>query len=168
MSTNDQKVETAGRELLLTRTFAAPRELVFRAYSSCEHLREWWGPRSWPMEECTMDFRVGGVWHYCLRGPNHGDESWGLAEFEEIVRPERIVYTDAFSDAKGTVDDAMPRTRSVVSLAETDGGTRLTVRATYPTEGDLQTVLDMGMVAGLTETLDRLEEHLGRAVGGEG
>ncbi len=168
MSTNDQKVETAGPELVLTRSFAAPRELVFRAYSSCEHLREWWGPRSWPMAECTMEFRVGGVWHYCLRGPTPGDESWGRAEFEEIVRPERIVYTDAFSDADGSVDDSLPRTRSVVSLAEVDGRTRLTLRATYPTEGDLETVLGMGMVAGLTETLDRLEDHLARAVGGEG
>lgn len=160
MSESDQKVETSERELVLTRTFRAPRQLVFLAYSSCEHMSNWWGPRSWPMVECTMDFRVGGVWHYCLRGPNEGDESWGRAVYDEIVEPERIAYTDAFSDAEGNINEAMPQTRSSVELADADGGTRLTLRAKYPTAADLQRVLGMGMEAGITETLDRLDEHL--------
>lgn len=168
MAKSDQKVETTERELVLTRTFSAPRELVFRAYSSCEHLRNWWGPRSWPMVECTMDFRVGGVWHYCLRGPDQGDESWGRAVFNEIAEPERIVYTDAFSDADGNVNEEMPQPRSSVELTEADGGTRLTLRARYPTSADLEQVLDMGMVAGMTETLDRLDEHLAEIVDSEG
>lgn len=166
MPKSDQTVETTERELVVTRTFQAPRERVFRAYSSCEHLKNWWGPRSWPMAECTMDFRVGGVWHYCLRGPDEGDESWGRAVFEEIVEPERIVYTDAFSEADGNVNEAMPQTRSTVELAETDDGTRLTLRAKYPTADDLEQVLEMGMVAGMTETLDRLDEHLAESARG--
>jgi uncharacterized protein YndB with AHSA1/START domain len=160
MSSSDQKVETTDRELVLTRTFEVPRELVFNAYSSCEHLRNWWGPRSWPMVECTLDFRVGGVWHYCLRGPEEGDESWGRAVYDEIVEPARIGYTDSFSDAEGNVNEAMPQTRSTVELEELGGSTRLTLRASYPSAEDLQQVLDMGMVAGMTETLDRLDEHL--------
>lgn len=165
MAKNDQTVVTEDATLILTRTLHAPRDLVFTAYSSCEHLSHWWGPRSWPMEECTMDFRVGGVWHYCLRGPGPDDASWGRATFEEIVEPERIAYTDAFSDAEGNVDDSMPTTRSVVELAEADGKTRLTLRARYDSPDQLRTVLDMGMVAGITETLDRLDEHLARTVG---
>lgn len=163
MAQSNQKVVTDGGELVLTRTFDAPRELVFAAYSSCDHLSKWWGPRSWPMVECTMDFRVGGVWHYCLRG-NKGDESWGRAIFDEIVEPERIVYTDAFSDADGNVNEAMPQTQSSVELADADGKTRLTLRARYRSAADLQKVLDMGMVAGITETLDRLDEHLAATV----
>ncbi len=112
-----------------------------------------------------MDFRVGGTWHYCMRGPNEGDESWGLATYEEIVPAERIVYTDAFSDAEGNVNEAMPRTRSTVEFAEVDGRTRLTIRAEYPSQEDLQQVIDMGMVPGITETLDRLDEHLAERVG---
>lgn len=160
MAQSDQEVVTGERELVLTRTFDAPRELVFAAYSSCEHLSNWWGPRAWPMEECTMDFRVGGVWHYCLRGPNEGDESWGKAVFDEIVEPERIAYTDAFSDSEGNVNEQMPQTKSSVELTDVDGRTRLTLRAEYPTPEDLEQVLEMGMEAGITETLDRLEEHL--------
>ena len=98
MSSSNQTVDTSGNVLTLTRTFDAPRSLVFEAYSTCEHLKNWWGPRSWPMVECSMEFRVGGRWHYCLRGPNAGDASWGMAVYEEIVRPERLVYFDSFAD----------------------------------------------------------------------
>lgn len=162
--TNDQKVETAENELIVTRTFDAPRGLVFSAYSSCEHLKHWWGPRSWPMAECSIDFRVGGVWHYCLRGPNAGDESWGKATYDEIDEPQLIAYTDAFADAEGTVNDAMPTTKSRVEFVEIDGRTQLTIRAQYATPDALREVLDMGMVEGLTETLDRLAEHVTAAV----
>jgi uncharacterized protein YndB with AHSA1/START domain len=167
MKNGDQKVVTTGQELVLTRTFDAPRELVFAAYSSCEHLRHWWGPRTWPMVECTMDFRVGGVWHYCLRGPNEGDESWGRAVFDEIVEPERIAYIDSFADADGNVNEGMPQTRSRVEFADAGGKTRLTLRASYPSPAALKQVLDMGMVAGMTETLDRLDEHLATMVESE-
>ncbi len=167
MTDSDQKVTTSEKELVLTRTFDAPRELTFAAYSSCQHLGSWWGPRTWPMVECTMDFRVGGVWHYCLRGPDEGDESWGRAVFEEIVEPERIVYIDAFSDADGNVNEEMPQTRSSVEFGDADGKTRLTLRATYPSAADLEQVLEMGMVDGITETLDRLDEYLAQMVGSE-
>lgn len=164
MTSRDQTVVTTDTELVLTRVFDAPRELVFAAYSSCEHLRNWWGPRSWPIVECTIDFRVGGVWHYCLRGPNEGDESWGRSVFREIVEPERIAYTDAFSDAEGNVSEGMPETEGSVDLEDVDGRTRLTLRAKYPSKGDLEKVLNMGMEAGITDTLDRLDEHLTRIV----
>lgn len=163
MTRSDQKIETTETELILTRTFDAPRELVFAAYSSCEHLKNWFGPRSWPLAECTIDFRVGGVWHYCLRGPNEGDESWGKAVYDEIVEPGLIVYTDAFADADGNINESMPTTTSRVELIDVDGRTRLVMRAEYPTSDALQQVLDMGMVDGITETLDRLVEHLATA-----
>ncbi len=163
MTKSDQTIDTTETELVLTRTFDAPRELVFAAYSSCEHLKNWFGPRSWPMVECTVDFRVGGVWHYCLRGPGAGDESWGKAVYDEIVEPERIAYTDAFADAEGNVNPLMPTMKSRVELVDVEGRTQLTIRAEYPTAEALQQVLDMGMVAGMTETLDRLDEHLATA-----
>jgi len=166
MRNSDQTFDVDGRELTLTRTFDAPPELVFAAYSSCEHLKNWWGPRSWPMVECTMDFRVGGVWHYCLRGPNEGDMSWGRAVYDEIVEAERLAYTDSFSDEEGNVNEAMPQTRTTVTFANAGGRTRLTMVARYDSPEALQTVLDMGMDAGITETLDRLDEHLAAAVDG--
>jgi uncharacterized protein YndB with AHSA1/START domain len=168
MARADQDLSTTDRELIVTRLFAAPRDLVFSAYSSCDHLRKWWGPRSWPMVECSMEFRPGGVWHYCLRGPNEGDEAWGRAVFEEIVAPERLSYTDAFSNADGNVNAALPETHSALEFEDVDGHTRVTMRAAYPTASALKQVLDMGMVEGLTETLDRLDEYLTGALLGDG
>ena len=160
MTRHDQTFDVDGTTLVVTRSFAAPRDLVFRAYSSCEHLKHWWGPRSWPMRECTLDFRVGGRWHYCLRGPNPEDQSWGVAIYDEIVSPERIAYTDHFSDADGVLNPDMPSTASVVTFEELDGRTRIVIRAHYDSADMLRTVIDMGMEAGLTETLDRLQEHV--------
>lgn len=156
------QVEKRGRELKVMRVYNAPRQLVFEAHASCEHLRQWWGPRTWPMDECTLDFREGGVWHYCLRGPNEGDESWGRAEYREIVVPERIVYVDAFSGPEGDPDTELPQVLSTLEFVELDGKTRVMGHALYSSAEELNTVLEMGMVEGITETLDRLEEHLAK------
>lgn len=166
MGDTGSTIETTERELLMTRMFDAPRELVFAAYTSCEHLRHWWGPRTWPMVECTIDFRVGGVWHYCLRGPNPEDASWGRAVYTEIVEPERIRYNDTFSDPEGNIAENMPMTEGSVEFAELDGRTVMTMRAAYPTSEDLQAVVDMGAVEGIDETFDRLQEYVeGQAKG---
>lgn len=162
MAESKMKVETAGNELKYSRLFQAPRRLVFEAYSSCEHLKHWWGPRTWPMAECTMDFRVGGSWHYCLRGPEEGDESWGLAKYHEIVEPERLAYTDYFADSEGEPNLGMPQVHSTMEFIDLGDRTELRVRAVYETAEALQTVLDMGMIQGMSETLDRLDEHLAR------
>lgn len=159
-----------GRELVLERTFRAPREWVFRAFSEPEHLKHWWGPRGWTLTVCNIDFRPGGKWHYCMKcideqqGDFYGMESWGLGLYQEIEAPERIVYIDAFSDAEGNVVEGMAQCVSSLIFEEVENGTKVTNRSTYPTEEDLKQVMDMGMLQGITETWDRLDEHL-RALG---
>ena len=74
------------RELLIERSFDAPRDLVWSAFTEPERLAHWWGPAGWTLPHCTLDLRVGGRWHYCMRGPG-GEESWGLATYEEIDAP---------------------------------------------------------------------------------
>lgn len=159
MSNNKLQVETHGGQLILTREFDAPRRKVFQAHTDCKHLKNWWGPRTWPVTYCEMDFRVGGRWHYCMTGPD-GTQSWGLAIYKEIVEPERIVYEDHFSDKDGNQNKDLPSTVARTEFLERDGKTILRSIANYPTAEDLQKVLDMGMVAGVTETFDRLEEYL--------
>lgn len=153
-------VETRGRELIMSRTFEAPRELVFDAYSSCEHLKNWWGPKEWPMHECTMDFREGGTWHYCLRGPNEGDESWGIATYKEIDRPEKLVYRDHFSDEDGNINEEMPGMLITVQFIDEGGKTRLESTTLFDSEETLKSIMEMGVVEGMTSTLDRLEVFL--------
>src|SRR5699024_1267816 len=108
MSNDKMNVVTKERELTVSRVFSAPRELVFEVFSSCEHLKHWWGTSEWPITECKMDFREGGSWHYCLRGPNEGDESWGKSFYQEIKEPEKIIYKDHFSDKDGNINEEIP------------------------------------------------------------
>jgi uncharacterized protein YndB with AHSA1/START domain len=163
MSTkNDPTTESSEREFVMERLFEAPRELVFKAFSACERLSRWWGPKGWTLPVCQMDFRPGGVWFYCMRGPG-GEESCGKAVYREIVEPERIVYTDAFADVEGNVLEGMPEMLITVQFAEHDGKTKLTSRTRFASAADLEATLAMGMVEGLTETWDCLEEYLAQA-----
>lgn len=154
------------KELVLERTFQAPRDLVFQAFTTPEHLRQWWGPRGWTLIHNDLDLRPGGRWHYCMKcedknqGDFYGMESWGLSVYDEIRAPEELVYTDYFSDAEGTINDALPATRSVVTFEDLGGATRVVSRSTYATPEALKAVLDMGMLQGISETWDRLAEHL--------
>lgn len=152
-------VETRERELIVTRTFEAPRTLVFEAYSDCRHLMQWWGPGEWPLVSCDMDFREGGTWQYCMKGPE-GDLSCGKAVYQEIRKPEKIVYTDYFTDEEGTVNEEMPAVQNTVTFADQDGKTVLTARTLFETPDALQSTLDMGVIEGFTITLDQLEAHL--------
>lgn len=163
---NKMTLKAEGRELTLERVFQAPRALVFKAFSEAEHLKRWWGPRGWTLTVCNIDFRPGGVWHYCMKciDENQGDyfgfESWGKAIYREIVEAEKIVYVDYFSDAEGKESDAMPSARITMTFVEHDGKTTLVSHAVYESDEALKTVLEMGMEQGIAETWDRLAEHL--------
>ncbi|CAG7629288.1 SRPBCC domain-containing protein [Paenibacillus allorhizosphaerae] len=163
---NQMITKVEGSVLVLERVFNAPRELVFKAFSEAEHLKHWWGPRGWEIPVCNVDFRPGGVWHYCMKcvdknqGDFYGMESWGKGVYEEIVAPEKIVYVDYFSDAEGNENESMPSTRVTLTFDEHEGKTKLINRALYASPEALKTVLDMGMEQGISETWDRLDEHL--------
>lgn len=159
------QVETTEQEISFTRIFDASRELVFETFSDCKHLKHWWGPRTWPLSYCDIDFRPGGSWHYCMSGPNEGDNSWGKVLYKEIYVPERIVFEDYFSDKDGNINKEMPGTLATVEFVEHEGKTKVINRSEYQKAADLQKVLDMGMVEGFTETLDRLEEYLSAITG---
>lgn len=158
-------VTTSERAFMMERVFDAPRELVFDAFSKAEHLKHWWGPKDWTLPVCTIDFRPGGVWHYCMKSPDGQYEAWGKAVYQEIVRPERIVYTDYFSDAEGNINEDLPQTVGTVEFIEQGGKTKVAMRAEYPTHEDLQKVLDMGMEEGIRQTWDRLAAHLAKQTG---
>ncbi|MBL0385052.1 SRPBCC domain-containing protein [Tumebacillus sp. ITR2] len=163
---NKMTTKVEGQELILERVFDAPRDLVFQAFSEADHLKNWWGPRGWTLTVCNVDFRPGGVWHYCMKcidqnqGDFYGFESWGKAVYQEIVSPEKIVYIDYFSDAQGNENPEMPSSQITMTFEELDGKTKLVSRARFASAEALKNVMDMGMEQGITETWDRLAEHL--------
>jgi uncharacterized protein YndB with AHSA1/START domain len=151
-----------GNNLIFTRTFDAPRELVFNVLSDSEHLSKWWGPKFWTLPVCRLDFREGGNWHYCMESPDGGMKSWGKACYKEIVESERIVYEDFFSDEEGNISGNLPGIQIALTLIEHEGKTKLVNHATFSSEEALKTVLDMGMVQGFTETWNKLDEYINK------
>ncbi|KGR74277.1 SRPBCC domain-containing protein [Ureibacillus sinduriensis] len=155
-----------GNVIVFEREFDASKALLFQAFSEEQHLKNWWGPRGWILSHCHIDFRVDGIWHYCMKcvdenlGDFYGFESWGKGVYQEIVQDERIVYIDYFSDADGNEVEGMPSTLSTLIFQEIDGKTKLINRAEYHSAEALKTVLDMGMEQGIIETWNRLGEYI--------
>ncbi|MDA6130970.1 SRPBCC domain-containing protein, partial [Escherichia coli] len=87
-------------------------------------------------------------------------ESWGKGIYKEISEPESISYTDYFSDAEGTINEEMPSTEVTLEFVDVDGKTKLINRGEYVSAEALQSVMEMGMLQGITDTWNRLEEHL--------
>lgn len=151
---NELTVTTpSDREIVMTRVFDAPRDLVFEAHSSCEHLSNWWGPRKYDVASCEVDFRPGGAWRIVHRGPD-GDEIAFYGEYREIVRPERIVWTFGFEGMPG---EPGPET---MTFEEHDGRTTVTTVSEFPSVEARDATLESGMVAGAVETYERLDEYL--------
>ncbi len=85
----------ADRRLRIVRTFAAPREAVFRAWTDPAQVAKWWGPKDFTVPEIAMDVRPGGKWRTCMRSPD-GADLYVRGVFREIVAPERLVLTWAW------------------------------------------------------------------------
>jgi uncharacterized protein YndB with AHSA1/START domain len=142
------------REIVMTRTFDAPRELVFEAHSSCEHMTNWWGPRKYEVASCEIDFRPGGSWRMVHKTADGSEEYGFRGEFREIVPPERIVWTFEWEGMPGHVSV------ETLTLEERDGKTTLTATSVYDTVEDRDGMLQSGMEEGAAEAYDRLDEYL--------
>ncbi|MBA2425301.1 MAG: SRPBCC family protein [Actinobacteria bacterium] len=141
------------REIVMTRTFDAPRGLVWEALSKPEHMREWWGPRGFTMPVCEIDLRVGGAYRFVQKGPD-GAEYGFRGEYREIVPPERIGWTFEFEGMPGSISvDTM-------TLTEEDGKTTITSTSVFDSVEQRDGMLQSGMETGAAETYDRLAELL--------
>jgi uncharacterized protein YndB with AHSA1/START domain len=163
---------TSDREFVISRVFDAPRELVWKAFTDPEHMKHWWGPKGFTARVAKMDFRPGGVYHYCLRSPD-GHDMWGKFVYREIVAPERIVFINSFSDENGGVTRhpmhlAWPlEMLSTFTFTEQEGKTTFTIRWSplNATEAERKTFEDgrKSMQQGWTGTLDQLADYLAKA-----
>ena len=98
MTATEHPPQATDRDFAISRIFAVPRDVVFKAWTEPERMKQWWGPCGFTSQACQLDLRPGGSMHYCLRSPE-GREMWGKFNFREIVAPERLVYVSSFSDA---------------------------------------------------------------------
>ena len=142
------------REIVIIRSFDAPRQLVFDAHTTPALLRRWLGPRTWELTECEIDLREGGAWRYVMRGP----EGAGMVMrgvFREIVVPERIVTTESFDD-----NWTGGETLNTTAFDEEDGVTTVTVTVLYASTEARDGALASGMEHGMAEGFSRLDDLL--------
>ncbi|MFC5652532.1 SRPBCC domain-containing protein [Paenibacillus solisilvae] len=147
------------RDFTMERIFDAPRELVFQTFSKPEHISRWWAPRPYTIPVCNIDFRPGGVWHYCMRSPE-GEVHWARSVYQEITEPEQIVFTTTFADQDANPTDEVPLQRATVTLTEYEGKTKVNLRYQFESDEDLQVTVAMGIVEGITATFGNLEQLL--------
>lgn len=140
----------AGDEMLITRQFDAPAELVFKAISTPEFVKRWWGFDTSVWKECELDFRVGGKWRYLT--VDDGFEVGFSGEYLEIDAPHRIVSTEVY--------DPFPDAGSVntVTLEEADGVTTMTTFVKCASQEARDAMIDSGMESGMQVSYNRLED----------
>jgi uncharacterized protein YndB with AHSA1/START domain len=164
-----QFLEQQDRQFVISRTFDAPRDIVWKAWTERERLMQWFGPKGFTMSTAKLDFRPSGSLHYCLRSAD-GKEMWGKFVYREIVAPERIVLVNSFSDEKGKLTrHPMSPTwplemLTTTTFTEAKGKTTVTVRwsplnATDEERKTFDGAHD-GMRQGWTGTFDQLAEYL--------
>ena len=150
-------------EVVVTRTFAAPRTLVFDAWTKPELVSRWLlGPPGWTMPVCEMDLRVGGKFRWRWRN-EHGAEFGFTGEFREVVRPSRIVHTEIYDpgDVGGTMGGEALIT---ATLTETKGVTTHTTTIRYQSKADRDAALKTGMTDGMELSYQNLDALLAETV----
>lgn len=155
-------------DLVISRVLDAPRDLVFRAWVEPDHFARWFGPRGSTVPFCELDPTPGGTLHFCQRFPGGDPEGvvrpghasgdvWVKGVYREVVEPERLVFTTYFSDEAGARVERpgfSQETQVDVSFTEHEGRTTVTIRHSG-------LIADQGELQGWTESMDRLEVHLG-------
>lgn len=145
------------RELIITRVFDAPRQLVFKAWTDPKQVAQWWGPRGFTITTHEMDVRPGGIWRFVMHGPDSVDYDNKIV-YTEIVEPERLVYVHGSGEA-----GEPGQFQVTVTFTGQGNKTQLTMRMRFESAADRdKAVEEFGAIEGANQTLDRLTEHLAK------
>jgi uncharacterized protein YndB with AHSA1/START domain len=145
--------EPGKHEIIATREFNAPRDLVFKALTDPALVAKWWGPGSLTITVDSMDVRMGGIWRY-VQHDDAGNEYGFRGVYHQIASPERLVYTFEWEGLPGHI------LLETVTLAEQDGKTVLTDSSVFQSVEDRDGMIQSGMEQGAAESWDRFEALL--------
>lgn len=141
-------------QILITRDFAAPRHLVYKAWTTPELVKRWWAGQRGTMKTVDIDLRVGGKWRYVM-ATNGGFEVAFHGEYREIIPNERIVNTEVFEMPGASDSDAA---LNIVTFTDADGRTSLALLVETPSREVRDAIIESGMEGGMQEHMDLLEE----------
>lgn len=143
------------KEIVITRLLNAPRELVFKVWTSPEHVDKWWGPDGFTNVTEKMDVRVGGEWLYVMRGPD-GRNYDNRVRFLEIVKPAKLVYLQ-----DSGVDNDPSEFKTVVTFETVGNQTKVTLASVFRTKEARDLVVrEYGAIEGGKQHLNKLERYL--------
>ncbi|MFH8371016.1 SRPBCC domain-containing protein [Streptomyces sp. NPDC018031] len=145
--------------LTLTADFAAPVERVWQLWADPRRLERWWGPPTYPATVERHDLTPGGEVTYFMTGPE-GDRHRGWWRVTSVEPPTSLEFTDGFADQDGKPDPDLPSSTVRMRLTEHDGGTRMEVRSVFESREQMEQLVKMGMVEGLTEAVGQMDALL--------
>jgi uncharacterized protein YndB with AHSA1/START domain len=144
------------KSILVSRTFTAPLEKVWRAYTESELLEQWWAPKPWKAETKSMNFSVGGYWLYAMVGPEN-EKHWGRMDYTAITPHKSFAIKDSFCDEEGTINTSLPVSVGTIAFTKTESGTFVEFKMFYSNEKEIETMIEMGFEQGITACLKQLE-----------
>lgn len=139
-------------ELVITRVFDAPPDIVFKAWTDPKQMEQWWGPDCFTNPVCELDPRPGGVWRIIMRAPDGMEYECG-GVYREVVKPERLVFTNNAYDREG---QSLLEGVTSVTFAAQGGKTKLTLETRVVGLVSYAAQMLAGMEAGWNQSLDRL------------
>jgi uncharacterized protein YndB with AHSA1/START domain len=151
--------DPSNSEVTITRTFDAPRALVWQAWTDPKHIMQWWGPAGFNNETCESDLRIGGRFQLEMRAPD-GNVYPCIGTFREIVKPERIVYEGEAAEGHPCGAGIPPRAVVTISFAEQQGKTRLTLHTRFASAERKEAAAAARFVVSWEEAMGRLDDFL--------
>lgn len=153
------EVDRENNQIRVERSFRAPLDLVWAAWTEADILDQWWGPSPWRAETKYMDFREGGYWIYAMVGPEN-ERHWSRADFVRIIPGQYFCGYDGFCDEEGNLMPSMPRNKWENTFTDQGDTTLVHVLLTFDTLEDLEKILAMGFREGFTAGLENLDRYL--------
>jgi uncharacterized protein YndB with AHSA1/START domain len=151
--------DTENKKLTVVRQFDAILQEVWDAWTTAEILDQWWAPKPYKAETKSMDFRAGGVWMYCMAGPE-GDRQWCRVEYYTIDPNRSISSAAMFCDEAGVINEEFPKMYWKQDFTQTGDTTTVTVEVSFDKSADMEMILKMGFQEGFTAGLENLDDYL--------
>ncbi|GLX99916.1 MULTISPECIES: SRPBCC domain-containing protein [Actinoplanes] len=145
--------------LTFVAEFTAPVDRVWQVWADPRKLERWWGPPTWPATFDSYDFTPGGQVRYHMTGPD-GEKARGWWTITAIDAPHRLEFDDGFADDNGDPVDLTDITRGVVTLEAAGAGTRMTTVSTFTSAEQLERMVAMGMLEGMSQAMGQIDELL--------